>query len=62
MQHYEFENWGKYNSLCHCPNCRKKFKYRMWNRWKRTEKKVLRSAILFEKAYFSKPHIKEIVR
>ena len=62
MQHYEFENWGKYNSLCPCPDCRKKFKYRMWNRCKRTEKKVLRSAILFEKAYFSKPHIKEIVR
>ena len=31
MEHYEFENWGKYNSLCPCPDCRKKFKHKIYN-------------------------------
>ena len=58
MEHYEFENWGKYNSLCPCLDCRKKFKYKMFHLWKRTDKPIFRSAIWFEKAYFSKPYIK----
>ncbi len=60
MEHNEFENWGKYNSLCPCPECRRKFKYKMWHLWKRTDKPIFRSAIWFEKAYFSKPYIREV--
>ena len=58
MEHYQFGEWGKYNSLCPCSDCRKKFKYKMWHQWKRTEKAVFRSAIWFEKAYFAKPYIR----
>ncbi len=60
MKHEEFENWGRYNSLCPCIDCRRKFKYKMLNLYKRTDKQVFRSAIWFEKAYFGKPYIRKV--
>ena len=54
MQHYEFENWGKYNSLCSCKDCREKFKFRVGNLYKNTKKEVYNHALILEKAYFGK--------
>ena len=56
MEHYQFGEWGKYNSLCPCMDCRKVFKSHVGKALKETtnekHKEIIAHAYAFEKAYF----------
>ena len=54
MEHQEFENWGKYNSLCPCMDCRRKFKHHMISRYVQSDNGIYKAAIIMEKSYFGK--------